>query len=150
MIAILLGKRDNEFNTFCDMLERSNHSAWANRLRQEAEWYTKWYRRKIRRMVSNMLKVIECVIKLWNAVFWQAGHWTKAHFQTSLLLSLNTYFICIPTKHPRACSFSKQPGHTKTRKGVISCPQVLRYITQETLWNLRIHRMGNPQHCWGY
>ena len=39
LIAILLGKEDKEFNTFCDMLERSNHSAWANRLRQEAEWY---------------------------------------------------------------------------------------------------------------
>ena len=39
LIAILLGKGDKEFSTFCDMLERSNYSAWANRLRQEAEWY---------------------------------------------------------------------------------------------------------------
>ena len=39
LIAILLGKGDKEFNTFCDMLERSNHSVWAYRLRQEAEQY---------------------------------------------------------------------------------------------------------------
>ena len=39
LIAILLCKGDKEFNTFCDMLESSNHSAWANRLRQKAEWY---------------------------------------------------------------------------------------------------------------
>ena len=41
LIAILLGKGDKEFNTFCDMLEMSNHRGWANRLRQEAEWYRK-------------------------------------------------------------------------------------------------------------
>ena len=39
LITILLSKGDKEFNTFCDMLERSNHSAWADRLRQKAEWY---------------------------------------------------------------------------------------------------------------
>ena len=39
LIEILLGKGDKEFNTFCDMLERSNHSVWAYRLRQEAEQY---------------------------------------------------------------------------------------------------------------
>ena len=39
LITILLGKGNKEFSTFCDMLEKSNHSAWANRLRQEAEWY---------------------------------------------------------------------------------------------------------------
>ena len=39
LIKILLSKGDKAFNTFCDMLERSNHSAWADSLRQEAEWY---------------------------------------------------------------------------------------------------------------
>ena len=39
LITILLSKGDKEFNTFCDMLERSNHSAWTDRLRQKAEWY---------------------------------------------------------------------------------------------------------------
>ena len=39
LIAILLGKGDKEFNTFCDMLEKGNHSAWADGLRQKAEWY---------------------------------------------------------------------------------------------------------------
>ena len=39
LIEILLGKGDKKFNTFCDMLEKSNNSAWANRLRLEAEWY---------------------------------------------------------------------------------------------------------------
>ena len=37
LIEILLGKGDKEFNTFCDMLERSNHRGWANRLRREAK-----------------------------------------------------------------------------------------------------------------
>ena len=36
LIEILLSKGDKEFNTFCDMLERSNNSAWADRLRQRA------------------------------------------------------------------------------------------------------------------
>ena len=39
LIEILLSKGDKEFNIFCDMLKRSNHSAWANSLRQEAERY---------------------------------------------------------------------------------------------------------------
>ena len=39
LIDILLAKGDEEFNTFCDMLDRSNLSAWANSLRQKAEWY---------------------------------------------------------------------------------------------------------------
>ena len=39
LIKILLGRGDKEFNTFCDMPEKSNHCAWANRLRQETEWY---------------------------------------------------------------------------------------------------------------
>ena len=39
LIEILLGKGDKEFNTFCDMLEESNHREWADRLRLEAEWY---------------------------------------------------------------------------------------------------------------
>ena len=38
LIEILLGKGDKEFNTFCDMLEKSNHRGWANRLRLEAKW----------------------------------------------------------------------------------------------------------------
>ena len=37
LIEILLGKGGKEFNTFCDMLERSNHRGWANSLRQEAK-----------------------------------------------------------------------------------------------------------------
>ena len=37
LIEILLGKGDKEFNTFCDMLEKSNHRGWANNLRQEAK-----------------------------------------------------------------------------------------------------------------
>ena len=36
LIEILLGKGDKEFNTFCDMLEKGNNRAWANRLRQRA------------------------------------------------------------------------------------------------------------------
>ena len=39
LLEILLGKGDKEFNTFCHMLERSNHGAWADSLRQKAEWY---------------------------------------------------------------------------------------------------------------
>ena len=39
LIENLLGKGDKEFNTFCDVLEQSNHSAWANSLRRKAEWY---------------------------------------------------------------------------------------------------------------
>ena len=39
LIKILLSKGDKEFNIFCDMLEESNHSEWADSLRQEAEWY---------------------------------------------------------------------------------------------------------------
>ena len=37
LIEILLGKGDTEFNTFCDMLNKSNHCAWANSLRQKAK-----------------------------------------------------------------------------------------------------------------
>ena len=37
LIEILLSKGDDEFNTFCDMLDKSNNSAWANRLRQRAK-----------------------------------------------------------------------------------------------------------------
>ena len=37
LIAILRGKTDKEFDTFCDMLEKSNYSVWANTLKQEAE-----------------------------------------------------------------------------------------------------------------
>lgn len=33
--------------------------------------------------------------------------------------------ICMPTKRPRTCSYCKQPGHTKTKKGVITCPQLM-------------------------
>ncbi len=39
LIDILLGKGDKEFKTFCDMLEKSNHRAWAISLREKAEWY---------------------------------------------------------------------------------------------------------------
>ena len=37
LIEILRGKTDKEFDTFCDMLEKSNYPAWANELKQEAE-----------------------------------------------------------------------------------------------------------------
>ena len=39
LIAILLSKGDKEFNTFCDMLERSNHRTWVDSLRKKNEWY---------------------------------------------------------------------------------------------------------------
>ena len=39
LIVILLGKGDKEFNTFCDMLDKSNHRGWAASLRQEAKPY---------------------------------------------------------------------------------------------------------------
>ena len=35
LIEILLGKGDEEYSTFCDMLDKSNHCGWAKRLRQE-------------------------------------------------------------------------------------------------------------------
>ena len=37
LITILLGKGDNEFDIFCDMLRKSNHCAWAVKLKQKAE-----------------------------------------------------------------------------------------------------------------
>ena len=37
LIEILRGKTDAQFDTFCQMLQRSNHKSWANRLKQEAE-----------------------------------------------------------------------------------------------------------------
>ena len=37
LIEILLGKGGKEYNTFCDMLDKSNHSGWANSLRLEAK-----------------------------------------------------------------------------------------------------------------
>ena len=37
LIDILRGKTDKEFDTFCDMLEKSNYHAWAYELKQEAE-----------------------------------------------------------------------------------------------------------------
>ena len=37
LIKILLGKGDKEFNTFCDMLNKSNHRGWAKSLRLEAK-----------------------------------------------------------------------------------------------------------------
>ena len=37
LIEFLLGKGDKEFNTFCDMLDKSNHRGWAASLRQEAK-----------------------------------------------------------------------------------------------------------------
>ena len=37
LIEILLGKGDKEFDTFCDMLEKSNHAPWAHKLKQQAE-----------------------------------------------------------------------------------------------------------------
>ena len=71
LIAILLSKGDKEFNTFCDMLERSNHSAWANRLTQEAEWHRAKNQTDGKQygLYVCILKVMECVTMLWNAVF---------------------------------------------------------------------------------
>ena len=40
LMEILLGKGDKEFNTFCDMLKKSNHSAWADHLREAASGTT--------------------------------------------------------------------------------------------------------------
>ena len=37
LIEILRGKTDKEFDTFCDMLEKSSYRAWAGILKQEAE-----------------------------------------------------------------------------------------------------------------
>ena len=37
VIEILRGKRDEEFNTFCTMLRRSNYEMWANQLVSTAE-----------------------------------------------------------------------------------------------------------------
>ena len=37
LIEILRGKADAQFDTFCQMLQRSNHESWAKRLKQEAE-----------------------------------------------------------------------------------------------------------------
>ena len=37
LIKILLGKGDKEFNTFCNMLVKSNHRGWANSLRLKAK-----------------------------------------------------------------------------------------------------------------
>ena len=37
LIAILLGKGNKEFDIFCDMLRKSNHCAWAVKLKQKAE-----------------------------------------------------------------------------------------------------------------
>ena len=31
----------------------------------------------------------------------------------------------VPVKKPRNCSYCKQPGHTKTKKGTITCPELL-------------------------
>ena len=39
LIEILLSKGDKEFTIFCDMLKNSNHSGWADQLREEAERY---------------------------------------------------------------------------------------------------------------
>ena len=37
LIEMLRGKTDKEFDTFRDMLEKSNYRAWACKLKQEAE-----------------------------------------------------------------------------------------------------------------
>ena len=37
LIDILLGKGDEEFRIFCEMLRKSNHLGWAETLKQEAE-----------------------------------------------------------------------------------------------------------------
>lgn len=34
--------------------------------------------------------------------------------------------IALPTKKPRNCSYCKQPGHTKTKRGTITCPKLLK------------------------
>ena len=37
LIEILRGKTDKEFDTFCDLLEKSNYCAWACKLKEEAD-----------------------------------------------------------------------------------------------------------------
>ena len=37
LIEILRGKTDKEFDTFCNMLEKSNYQAWAHKLKQKAK-----------------------------------------------------------------------------------------------------------------
>ena len=37
VIAILLGKGNNEYTTFCKMLRQSNYELWANELESTAE-----------------------------------------------------------------------------------------------------------------
>ena len=37
LIEILQSKGDTEFHTFCEMLQKSNHCSWANKLKHEAE-----------------------------------------------------------------------------------------------------------------
>lgn len=37
LIKILLGKGDEDFHIFCDMLQKSNYCAWALMLKQKAE-----------------------------------------------------------------------------------------------------------------
>ena len=37
LIEILQGKGDKEFDIFCEMLQKSNYSLWANKLKQEAK-----------------------------------------------------------------------------------------------------------------
>ena len=32
----------------------------------------------------------------------------------------------VPTKKSRNCSYCKQPGHTKTRNGIVTCPKLLK------------------------
>ena len=70
LIAILLSKGDKEFNTFCDMLERSNHRTWVDSLRKK----TSGTGQRVRQTVSNMTysvsvesdgvcnRVVECSI----------------------------------------------------------------------------------------
>ena len=39
LVEILRGKTDKEFDTFCDMLEKTNYPAWAYTLKEAAEWF---------------------------------------------------------------------------------------------------------------
>ena len=69
LIEILLGKGDKEFNTFCDMLNKSNHRGWANWLRLEAKTNRQKEGKKCSLWFVARLKVMECVTMLWNTAF---------------------------------------------------------------------------------
>ena len=61
LITILLSKGDKEFDIFCDMLQNSNHLAWADNLKQKAGSLRAGIKRKVRNITYTMLKAVELV-----------------------------------------------------------------------------------------